>query len=314
MAEAGSHFDVIIVGSGAGGATLAQTLADTGKKILILDRGDYLVRGPENWNSTYVFVDRGYRTKEIWYDRTGRPFHPNTHYWVGGNTTFYGAALFRLRPSDFEEVSHGERRRRLGAVEHAAVPRRRRGEQPCVRVGQILRVRAPSMRERLGAGDGPTESVTRHRERGEGERVVEHPALVGVALRHHAGGAIHHADDALAALLELRVAAWVGPRCEPRGEHEEDLALDEEASRTGVPECAAVEVGEMEVRGLSRAHFVEDAVDRDAVGLAVVGGRVEGKVRERKREERMVAEVPFGVDVADHVAASVAPFRELLLK
>ena len=106
MAGSSTHYDVVIIGSGAGGASLAQSLADTGKRILILERGDHLERGPNNWNSTYVFVDRAYRTKELWYDKANKPFHPNTHYWVGGNTTFYGAALFRLRPGDFEEQRH----------------------------------------------------------------------------------------------------------------------------------------------------------------------------------------------------------------
>jgi choline dehydrogenase-like flavoprotein len=105
-ASTGAHYDIVIIGSGAGGASLAQSLADTGKRILILERGDHLERGPNNWNSTYVFVDRAYRTKELWYDKANKPFHPNTHYWVGGNTTFYGAALFRLRPGDFEEQRH----------------------------------------------------------------------------------------------------------------------------------------------------------------------------------------------------------------
>ena len=99
-------FDVIIVGSGAGGATLAQRLAPTGKKILILERGEHLPREAENWDSKAVFIDHRYRTKEQWYDKRGKPFVPNTHYWVGGNTTFYGAALMRLRRNDFEEVRH----------------------------------------------------------------------------------------------------------------------------------------------------------------------------------------------------------------
>lgn len=101
-----NHFDIIIVGSGAGGATLAQRLASTGKKILILERGEHLPREAENWSAKAVFVERRYRTKEQWQDRDGHPFTPNTHYWVGGNTTFYGAALFRLRPGDFEETMH----------------------------------------------------------------------------------------------------------------------------------------------------------------------------------------------------------------
>jgi choline dehydrogenase-like flavoprotein len=101
-----THFDVVIVGSGAGGATIAQRLAPTGKKILILERGQHLPREQENWSAKSVFLDRRYRTKEKWYDKDCRPFSPNTHYWVGGNTTFYGAALMRMRKRDFEDVRH----------------------------------------------------------------------------------------------------------------------------------------------------------------------------------------------------------------
>jgi choline dehydrogenase-like flavoprotein len=102
-----SHFDVVIIGSGAGGGTIAQRLAPTGKSILILERGEHLPREAENWDSRAVFVEHRYRTQERWYDRAGKPFTPNTHYWVGGNTTFYGAALMRLRNRDFQEVQHG---------------------------------------------------------------------------------------------------------------------------------------------------------------------------------------------------------------
>lgn len=101
-----SHFDVIIVGSGAGGGTLAQRLAATGKSILILERGEHVPREAENWNAKAVFIEHRYRTKERWYDRHDKPFTPNTHYWVGGNTSFYGAALMRLRRRDFEAVTH----------------------------------------------------------------------------------------------------------------------------------------------------------------------------------------------------------------
>jgi choline dehydrogenase-like flavoprotein len=101
-----SHFDVIIIGSGAGGGTLAQRLAATGKSILILERGEHIPREAENWSAKSVFIEHRYRTKEAWYDRNDKPFTPNTHYWVGGNTSFYGAALMRLRKRDFEEVQH----------------------------------------------------------------------------------------------------------------------------------------------------------------------------------------------------------------
>jgi choline dehydrogenase-like flavoprotein len=101
-----AHFDVIIIGSGAGGGTLAQRIAPTGKTILILERGEHLPREAENWSPRSVFIQHRYRTQEKWYDKAGKPFTPNTHYWVGGNTSFYGAALMRLRRRDFEEVQH----------------------------------------------------------------------------------------------------------------------------------------------------------------------------------------------------------------
>jgi len=99
-------YDVIIIGSGAGGGTLAHTLKDTGKKILIIERGDYLPREKENWDPQAVFMDNRYGPGEEWLDHKGKPFQPGTHYYVGGNTKFYGAALIRLREKDFEEVKH----------------------------------------------------------------------------------------------------------------------------------------------------------------------------------------------------------------
>jgi len=101
-----SHYDVIIIGTGAGGGTLAHRLAPTGKRILLLERGGYVPREPDNWNPRAVNVEGKYQTKEIWHDRDGKPLHPHTNYWVGGNTKFYGAALFRLRKEDFGELKH----------------------------------------------------------------------------------------------------------------------------------------------------------------------------------------------------------------
>ena len=102
----GAHFDVVIVGSGAGGASLAQRLAPTGKSILILERGEHLPREAENWSPKAVFIEHRYRTTDRWYDKNDHPFTPNSYYWVGGNTTFYGAALMRLRKGDFEQTRH----------------------------------------------------------------------------------------------------------------------------------------------------------------------------------------------------------------
>ncbi len=99
-------YDVIIIGTGAGGGTLAHRLAPSGLRILMLERGGYVPREQDNWSTRAVNVDGKYQTREIWRDKDGRPLHPHTNYWVGGNTKFYGAALFRLRREDFGELRH----------------------------------------------------------------------------------------------------------------------------------------------------------------------------------------------------------------
>ena len=100
------RYDVIIIGTGAGGGTLAYRLAPTGKRILVLERGDFLPREKQNWDTTAVFLESKYKAKETWYGKDGQPFQPGIHYYVGGNTKFYGAALFRLRKEDFGEIRH----------------------------------------------------------------------------------------------------------------------------------------------------------------------------------------------------------------
>lgn len=100
------HYDLIVIGSGPGGASLAHRLAPTGKRILILERGDYLPREEDNWSAKAVFVDGKYQAAERWIDKDGDAFTPQLHYYVGGNSKVYGAALFRLRERDFDEVTH----------------------------------------------------------------------------------------------------------------------------------------------------------------------------------------------------------------
>lgn len=101
-----NRYEVIIIGTGAGGGTLAYHLAPSGKRILILERGDYVPREKANWDPKVVNVDAHYNTKESWIDKDGKDLHPHTNYYVGGNTKFYGAALFRLRERDFGELRH----------------------------------------------------------------------------------------------------------------------------------------------------------------------------------------------------------------
>jgi choline dehydrogenase-like flavoprotein len=99
-------YDVIIVGTGAGGGTLARHLAPSGKRILLLERGDWLPREPANWMAHDVFVDNRYVSTDTWYDAGGTSFQPQVHYFVGGATKLYGAALYRLRKEDFGELRH----------------------------------------------------------------------------------------------------------------------------------------------------------------------------------------------------------------
>ena len=103
MAE---HYDVIVIGSGAGGGTVAHRLAPSGKKILLLERGETLPREKDNWDARAVQIDGRYDAPEEWRDGAGNAFRPGVKYFVGGNTKVWGAATLRLRPSDFGVVRH----------------------------------------------------------------------------------------------------------------------------------------------------------------------------------------------------------------
>jgi choline dehydrogenase-like flavoprotein len=83
---ADNHFDIIVIGSGPGGASLARRLAPAGKRILMLERGDWLPRSAENWDPRKVFIESAYQAHEIWHDKTGTAFHPGLHYCVGDNS------------------------------------------------------------------------------------------------------------------------------------------------------------------------------------------------------------------------------------
>lgn len=99
-------YDIIIIGTGMGGGTLAYALRESGKRILLLERGDYLPQEPQNWSPEAVFDQKRYKPQEVWLDATDKPFHPGVHYFVGGNTKVYGAALQRLHREDFQILEH----------------------------------------------------------------------------------------------------------------------------------------------------------------------------------------------------------------
>lgn len=99
-------YDAIVIGTGAGGGTLALHLARAGKKILILERGPFMPQEKLNWDTSAVFLDNRYHTKEVWQDKDGKDLHPQQAYFVGGQTKVYGAAMFRMRAEDFGVIQH----------------------------------------------------------------------------------------------------------------------------------------------------------------------------------------------------------------
>ena len=99
-------FDIVIIGSGAGGGTIARELAGTGARILIVERGNFIPQEDQNWDPASVWKDLRYRTTETWLDESGAAFRPYTHYCVGGNTKFWGTVMYRLRPEDFSAMEH----------------------------------------------------------------------------------------------------------------------------------------------------------------------------------------------------------------
>lgn len=108
MSASSDRYDVIVIGSGPGGGSMVHSLASTGKRILLLERGEYLKREQANWSTEEVFIKARYQAAETWYTSDGKTFAPGLHYFVGGNSKVYGSILFRLRLSDFGAVQHPE--------------------------------------------------------------------------------------------------------------------------------------------------------------------------------------------------------------
>lgn len=98
--------DIVIIGSGVGGATVAAGLAPSGSEILILEAGGHIEDRPENRDARAIFQRGHFRPKESWYEANGAGFNPGNYTNVGGNSKFYGAVLARYRREDFAEMQH----------------------------------------------------------------------------------------------------------------------------------------------------------------------------------------------------------------
>jgi len=103
---AADGYDVVIIGSGAGGGTTAHALGATGARILLLERGDFVPQEDANWDPEAVWKHLRYRARETWRDGSGQDFLPYMHYGVGGNSKFWGSVLYRLRREDFGVLRH----------------------------------------------------------------------------------------------------------------------------------------------------------------------------------------------------------------
>jgi choline dehydrogenase-like flavoprotein len=115
------RFDVVIIGSGAGGGTMAHALAGTGVSVLLLERGEWLPMEPQNADPVAVWQDLRYRADDPWINRKGEEFRPFMHYVVGGNTKVWGAALLRLRESDFGAMEHADGQSPAWPIDYATL-------------------------------------------------------------------------------------------------------------------------------------------------------------------------------------------------
>ncbi|HEX4252648.1 MAG TPA: GMC family oxidoreductase, partial [Pseudonocardia sp.] len=111
--------DIVIIGSGMGGSTLAHALRGSGARVLVVERGDFLPREIQNWSPEDVFAGGRYRNAESWLNAAGGTFSPGVHYYVGGNTKVYGAMLPRFRAEDFGVVDHPDGRSKAWPVSYA---------------------------------------------------------------------------------------------------------------------------------------------------------------------------------------------------
>lgn len=100
--------DIVIIGSGVGGSSLACSLAETGKRIIILERGQHLKDSPEARDDASIFLKGFYKSSEEWEGTDGQKFLPGNYYYVGGNSKFFGAVMYRYRAEDFLPRPHME--------------------------------------------------------------------------------------------------------------------------------------------------------------------------------------------------------------
>ncbi len=129
-------FDVIIVGSGFGGGTVAYALSRAGLNVLLVERGGWPHRDETDWNGRAILLEGRYRGDSVVRVRQlgasdAVDTFPNQV--VGGNSIFFGGAALRLRASDFGRwpIGYADLEPHYGAAEALLEVHGRGGEDPC---------------------------------------------------------------------------------------------------------------------------------------------------------------------------------------
>ncbi|MCP9848556.1 GMC oxidoreductase [Cyanobium sp. Morenito 9A2] len=99
-------YDLIVIGTGAGGGTLAGALAECGKSVLVLERGGAMDLSDQNVADVELVRNSRYHPGEQWFGTDGDPFPPQMIYALGGNSKIWGGVLERLREQDFAPQRH----------------------------------------------------------------------------------------------------------------------------------------------------------------------------------------------------------------
>jgi choline dehydrogenase-like flavoprotein len=96
-------FDTIIIGSGFGGTMVAHELVNAGERVLMIERGDWVSRGPENWQAEGVGLRGPHYSRDTPYEVSTDYGHSKAGAFacVGGQSVFYGGASLRMREGDF---------------------------------------------------------------------------------------------------------------------------------------------------------------------------------------------------------------------
>lgn len=178
--------DIVIIGSGIGGSSLAYSLAGCRKRIVILERGEYLKDTPEARDDVAIFQKGFYRSAEEWVGTDGESFLPGNYYYVGGNSKFFGAVMYRYRAEDFEPRPHMDGRSPGWPLSYADM------EPWYEKAEEIYSVRG-------AAGEDPTEPSRSHPYRFSA--VPDEPAIAAVRERLRKAG-VHPASLPLAIDIE----------------------------------------------------------------------------------------------------------------